>query len=301
VSELANRLEFIFGIDASSMSTLLTALGFAFVFAATLNIIVRTQKEFREGVKFSKRIAVIGAPRAGKTSLIAVLIDSIMSSDLARYTSVLGTETVDRVSRTIASIRAGIPLAPTTDSEVFNYRYLISKPLLGVIPIKYEMEFADFPGEYSDELGSSLASFDSFAGLYKKQFFDWIVRSDAYVFAVDVSELGIEKNEEGFLYLTRTTLSIKNAVLLLKQELLDKSVYRRPCALVFTKSDVYPENSEHGLLSKEQEARVMEEFQELLQFLKNNFQKFEVFFHSSYRANAAANAVTYRINRFLAP
>ena len=245
---------------------------------------------FKSGVKISLRVAVIGLPRAGKTTLIAKIFDTIMSTRYAKFMTVNGVETIDRITHYLNIIQSGGGLSPSTDNDVFAFRYIYKRAVLGLLTLKYDVEIADFPGEYSESLGSDLSQQSSFTGLYKKEFFSWIVRADRYVFAVDCEPYLQFDGGDREQYARSITLKIKNAVLLLKQELLDESVYSRPCALVFTKADVFEEVTIEADRSNILEAELnvkaaldemLGSFKELIQFLESNFKSLRVLCHSS--------------------
>lgn len=189
-------------------------------------------KLFTKGIKLSLRVAVIGLPRSGKTTLITVVFDAIMSGRLARYASVSGLETVERLTKYLSLINSGVNLGPTTDEEVFAYRYVVNRKRFGIFSTKYDVEIADFPGEYSEELSRDLQSRVKQPSLFQKEFFSWIIRADRYIFVIDAEAYRRSFMKHGSVgrpdYVSEVEIAFKNAVLQLKQEMLDERVYERP-------------------------------------------------------------------------
>lgn len=265
---------------------------------------------FLKGLKISLRIAVLGAPRTGKTTLITTVFDAIMSGRIAKHASVSGTETVQKLTADLMKIQKGHNLGPTEDKDVFAYRYTVDASTF-LYKKKYDVEIADFPGEYTEDFTSDLISQNENSGLFKKEFFSWVLRADKYIFVIDsiaFRKAVIKREQSDFI--REVEISFKNAVLLLKQELLDEKVYNRPLLVVFTKCDnflinqgdfekVYLEGErdleynfsdfqenrikEESLESAQQSMLVMRQnFSDLINFLGNNFARVEVVCHSSY-------------------
>lgn len=126
---------------------------------------------FRSGLRdagrlrFSHKVAILGYPRSGKTTLVATLLFRILSSEIAKRVRVSGQETIDRISKYNELIRSGKNLGPSTDKDVFSYRFQYDSPepllfvrLFGRAVRQYDVEVADFPGEYSRDVLDSEAS-----------------------------------------------------------------------------------------------------------------------------------------------
>lgn len=151
----------------SLLEVVSSAASFILPFITISAVLVGARAMSKDGIKISLRVAVIGLPRAGKTTLISVIFDRLMSQRHARYITVNGVETVERITRYIGIVKAGISIPPTEDKDVFSFRYFVKKPLFWVIPRRYEVEISDFPGEYSDEITSGLVGDFNPSGMYK--------------------------------------------------------------------------------------------------------------------------------------
>lgn len=270
---------------------------------------------FRKGIKQSVRIAVIGQPRAGKTTLISVIFHKIMSSKIARNATVSGEKTVDRITRHMLTLRTGKSLASTDENSVFAFRFQIKKRLLAMIPMQFDVEIADFPGEYSEQLSLDLASREEVGErLVSKEFFSWVLGADKYVFVIDV-ERAISESES---YRPKIDALIKNAVLNLKQELLDENVYERPVLVAFLKADTLfskdfeiPLHYDDAYFSeidtksvgafKDDLDQVMTTFSETIAFLKANFRRVDVVAFSSFAVNTLFEQEGKKIVDFTTP
>lgn len=288
-------------------------LSFFIVFMAVgLGAVSSINILFSKGFKFSLRVAVIGQPRAGKTTLITVIFDRVMSGKLAKNATVSGRKTVDRITSHLLTMRSGSSVKSTEDEDIFAYRFQIKRRFLRLIPNQYDVEIADFPGEYSDQLSLDLASRDhSSDNLVSKEFFSWVLQADRYIFAIDVGEW----LNDGRDYVLKIDALLKNTVLLLKQELLDESVYERPVVVIFTKSDlifskmdfVYDDPAFRKLdseLRKQSGVAVDEikkDFSPTIRFLKANFRNVRVVHFSSFAAASVYSEECGQIVEFCTP
>ncbi len=255
-----------------------------------------------------------------------------MSGAFAKYISVSGSETIDRLSAYLNLLGSGLEVGPTADNDVFAYRYLVSKPFLGIVPRKYDVEVADFPGEYTEDFSDGNSSNSYATGIFRKQFYSWVVRADRLLFTIDSAaylestirgESGARDN-----HINKIEIQIKNAVLILKQELLDEKLYLRPSLLVFAKCDcflanyLYESNPNGPLVetryrNKEfdqaivdiktnemvstQLERMRQDFGSLILFLENNFKVTKTVFHSSYCQAGVFSDSNRAIVSFLSP
>ncbi|GAA6179777.1 hypothetical protein NBRC116594_12150 [Shimia sp. NS0008-38b] len=301
------------------------AIAVLFGFAAINTVSQLLIPIFTRGIKLSLRVAVIGLPRAGKTSLITVVFDAIMSGKLAKFATVRGGQTVDRVTRYMTAMSKGINLGPTDDKDVFAYRYGVSQRRFGLIPLKYDVEIADFPGEYSKDLSENLLDQQLPTGLYKKEFFSWVLQADRYIFVIDAETFLKSEASDRSAYVSMIDVLFKNAVLHLKNELLDEKVYNRRALVVFTKCDtafcvplageseeanlVYRDHRMDNVLTDEEKltdaqnqlSQMVDQFSVTLDFLSNNFKRMDVLLHSSYFDLPFSEGANDRVVRFSSP
>lgn len=311
-------------------SPIIVALMFMGLFGTIIQAFIQIT---RKGIKLSIKVAVIGQPRAGKTTLITVVFERIMSGKLARHIRVNGTKTVERITNYLSIVRGGKGLGPTEDSDVFAYRYtaVIRRIFL---KFQYDVEVADFPGEYSealteDQIGREILN----SGLIGKEFFSWVLNADRYIFVIDLREVfgqqdelqvpshGFERHRISREYIERMDVLVKNAVLTLKQELLDQDVYSRPVLLVFSKADCllrddFSQDNESTQskgkkpnLSHKDSAisrdfggdAILDEFESLINFLRANFDSVDTIFHSSLLSNGEFSEETNELVSFMSP
>lgn len=100
----------------------------------------------------SYRVAMVGYPFAGKTTLIASLYDEAFARRLYATVRPRGSSTIDRVNSMISQIKSGHAIGPTSDQERFGFRADITWKKYG-LPRVYEVEFGDFPGGESQKYG----------------------------------------------------------------------------------------------------------------------------------------------------
>jgi hypothetical protein len=137
------------------------------------------------------RVAVIGLPRSGKTSLIASIFSFIFRNRINRSITVSGAQTIDNVNRAVALLEAGLSVGPTREGDTFVYRFrLQGTPVFSFIPRRYDVEIADFPGEYSEKLfddsRESSAQRESSMYLFNKEYYSWLLSSQVFYFVIDV-------------------------------------------------------------------------------------------------------------------
>jgi hypothetical protein len=149
-------------------------------------------------VPISHKIAVIGLPGAGKTTLITALFDLIQRGIHIKNARLHGMNTIKRVNKNVALLNSGQPIGPTKERDTFVFRFSFRKPT-AFKARSYDVEIADFPGEYSDRISlpeEEIASddLDLDYTLFNKEFFSWIASSREYVFLVDLSSIYSSEN-----------------------------------------------------------------------------------------------------------
>lgn len=104
----------------------------------------------------SHKIAVIGLQRTGKTTLITALFEYILKENKILRARLHGSNTINRINKNIARLGSG--LEPTKEVDTFAFRFSYRRPLFNissfssVLDTLYDVEMADFPGEYSADI-----------------------------------------------------------------------------------------------------------------------------------------------------
>jgi len=237
------------------------------VVGAILAILIVGNRRF----KFSHKIAVIGFPRSGKTTLIAMLFSELISSEMARRIRVSGSETTRRITEYYHRILSGKNVGPSSDEDVFSYRFEYRASIFPFYRRNFDVEIVDFPGEYSSRLAerggrvrdeaiaaeletaespeneldipnsSDPAEADSEdepdveIGMYDSAYQSWVTQADEYIIVVDTVDL-LSTLEDA----ARVQSRIYTAVVELKESSIDKtnSLHRKDVALVISKSDI---------------------------------------------------------------
>lgn len=184
------------------------------------------------------RIAMLGFPRAGKTSLICAIVDYIRKAESKGGRAVIRSEETERrLTANIKSILDGDGPLPTTDNEVFAYRVDVRVPLtvfgLSVPGLNfwYKIEIGDFPGDdtvkFAEEFGDTL---------HATPYFGWALDSNAYIFAIDCGKSFGENSGD---YISRQSSAFTEAWSRIRLYHFDNKLpmKRAPLVVVFTKAD----------------------------------------------------------------
>jgi hypothetical protein len=160
-------------------------------------------------IPVSHRVAVIGLPRSGKTTLITALFELIQRGSDIPNVRLHGLNTISTVNRYIASLNAGEKIGPTKEKDTFVFRFSYSKRR-GLLSRLYDIEIADFPGEYSEIISHNLeertqvqrettrrdsnesaliVAEDLEFTLFNKEFFSWVASSREYLFLIDLAAI----------------------------------------------------------------------------------------------------------------
>jgi GTPase SAR1 family protein len=180
----------------------------------------------------SHRIAILGFPQSGKTTLITALFEFFFRYG-ARGKSIVprGEETIRRINDNIKQLELRRPIKPTTDQDVFAYRADILLPP-GPFQRRYKLEIGDFPGE------DTLAFTEQYGDwLHSTPYFQWAVSADAFVFVVDVrTVIGANYKED----IARQKSAFRAAWQRLREHHLDGTadLSSKLLLLVFTKADL---------------------------------------------------------------
>jgi GTPase SAR1 family protein len=259
----------------------------------------------------SYRIAVLGFPQSGKTTLITAIFAYMFDHGVPGASIVpRGDETIRRVNANMQQLELGREMKPTTDQDVFAYRaeVCIAAPLLSR---RYKLEIGDFPGEstvrFSDEHGP---------WLHGTSYFDWAIDADAFILVIDTSAVLSDLSGE---YVAGQKRAFRAAWHRLKEHYLDGSadLSRRPLILVFTKADAALQRStEAPGIETLLEARAVEEpregldraalvvqtrFEDLIKYFARESRRFAVVQASIFVRAAGERLGIPQIARYVMP
>jgi len=260
----------------------------------------------------SHRVAILGFPQAGKTTLITAVFDYLFRHG-AKGRSVVprGEETIRRVNENLQQLELGRPIRPTKDQDVFAYRAELITRGSGLAR-RYKLEIGDFPGEdtvaYAEQYGD---------WLHETPYFQWAASADAFIFVVDAGSI---VGETASTQIARQKSALRAAWQRLREEHLSSpgGIVNKPLLLVFTKADLLmrqPESSEllqlgrQGLAASRQVTTaevdkcvgsVRAQFRDLIEYLERDSSKFGVIFTSVFlRDDDERLGITEIANRLL--
>jgi hypothetical protein len=169
-------------------------------------------------IPISHKIAVIGLPSVGKTTLITAMFEVIQRGDVVPNARLHGLKTIATINRYISKLAAGGAIGPTHEKDIFVFRFSYQKNIAPWLPRTFDVEIADFPGEYSEEISGGTHGLRGASGryikkqieeyqdvpseegldftLFHREFFSWIASSSTYVFVIDLSAIYGGQNPE---------------------------------------------------------------------------------------------------------
>jgi len=178
---------------------------------------------------------------------------------------------------------SGEAIGPTSERDIFVFRFSYVRTAnwlrkLLIIDDVYDVEIADFPGEYTDKLergerGSAGDIFDGgqidFGGaLFKREFFSWIASSREYVFLIDLAQ--IYSSNDVRKSIAELTARIRTSWQVIEDATSDRGIgnpRKRPVHLVFTKLDALLPLSTEGFSLTQLQASA-DDFPEAEQIIK---------------------------------
>ena len=196
-------------------------------------------------IPVSYKIAVIGLRGAGKTTLITALFELIQKGVHVERVRLHGVKTITVVNRNILHLNAGEPIGPTKEKDTFVFRFSYLKS--GFPKRFYDVEIADFPGEYSEKMSTEEIVGDNLANtaglefeftLFDKEFYSWIATSSEYLFLIDLSSIYSRRNVRRAV--AEITARIRTSWQIIEDSASDRgigSAGSRPTHLIFTKVD----------------------------------------------------------------
>jgi hypothetical protein len=170
---------------------------FLLIVLTSLSLIVAVAMVRRtlEPIPISHKIAVVGLPGAGKTTLITAIFELIQRGFPVQGIRLHGTNTIRAVNQNIACLNSGERIGPTKEKETFIFRFSYLRGALWSRRL-FDVEIADFPGESSERIsgGETPPPVDLEYTLLDREFFSWIASSREYLFLVDLSAIYSQEN-----------------------------------------------------------------------------------------------------------
>ncbi len=250
------------------------------------------------------RVALIGHRRSGKTSLITTIFNEIFAERLSGFNASLrGLSTIERINKDSRSLEEGTPLGPSSTQDIFAYSCNIGVGN-SIFQRIYKVEFADFPGNLSEELAKS----EELLLLKDPEFFKWTSTADAFIFIIDLAEY-LTSKQKGINYVALMTSNIRASwqKLVYLHEDPSNSFMNKPLVLAFAKCDLFGISNKPTKVAKtvqrimklgfdvlpnieeidiqkynEGTNRVIKDFSELITFFRNKSNKFKPIFVSSF-------------------
>jgi hypothetical protein len=130
----------------------------------------------------SIRVAILGMPQVGKTTLITACFEEIFSRRVNIRAVMSGSRTFEQLNSNISLLSSGFSLKPTRDQDVSAYRFEITPS--GLLVPRYRVEFGDFPGEDTERYVQEYGPW-----LHGTPFFEWALTCDSFAFCVDSGPL----------------------------------------------------------------------------------------------------------------
>ena len=269
----------------------------SYVFALT---IIYMKKE----LPAAYRVAVIGFPRSGKTTLITALFGELFANRLGIKAIPRGLETTERINANLEKLEIGKSIGSTTDQDVFAYRIDVIRGK-SIFERRYKVEIGDFPGEDSATFTEKFGSW-----FHQTPYFKWAMEADAFLFIIDLTPALVKTNEQTpEEYVAKMTSAIRAAWQRLNEYHYEGNteLSQKPVILVFTKTDLFgiatektdldettteilklgfdeiPKPTDIDPKKLEQgKKQILKQFSTLIQFLKKQSNNFECIFVSCF-------------------
>lgn len=247
----------------------------------------------------SHRVAIIGYPQVGKTTLITGIFEYLFRVG-AEGGSVVprGDETIRRVNTNLKQMELGRPVIPTRDQDVFAFRADVVAPG-GGLARRYKLEIGDFPGEDTVEFAEQYGEW-----LHATPYFQWAISSDAFLFVVDTASILLDSTGEE---VARQKSALRAAWQRIREYHLDHNVglSRTKVVLIYSKADLllvdrwntvairnFATGEDHPSVRKVNAAvhtaldKVMHQFDDLAEMLARESGSFETIATSIYLREA---------------
>ena len=276
---------------------------------ATLIVAFFAARIMRQRLPVAYRVAVLGFPRSGKTTLITAMFGEMFARRLVGYNvHPRGESTIERVNADLENLELGRSLGPTTDQDLFGYRAdLIVRG--GIFPRIFKVEIGDFPGEDTVKFAEDFGDW-----FHQMPYFKWAMEADAFILVVDVA--AIRGGDSAAPNVARISRAIRAAWQKLQEHHLEgaRRLGFKPVALVVMKADLLETGTavkgegrsreqiqvERGALMFE-ENRIVELFGDLLAYLRSQARVFRVIFASAFVLDKSGRLGVNELLRFILP
>jgi len=250
----------------------------------------------RKNIPRSYRIAVIGFPQAGKTSLITALFAYLFRNGIRGASIVArGEETITRINAHIADMESGVGVAPTRDQDLFAYRAEVHyRSAINFLSSRYKLEIGDFPGEQSQTFVESESPW-----LHNTNYFQWAMGADAFIFVVD-SEKAAANREN---YVARQKSAFRAAWQRIQEHHIDGSVRlsRKPVILVYSKADRELGSHFPSISSERFHGELNEKFADLIDYFQQDTKRFTTVLTSVVLENSSEKLGIQNLATFVLP
>ncbi|MBI4847989.1 MAG: GTPase domain-containing protein [Nitrospirae bacterium] len=247
---------YFFGNTIGSIDNISIIIFISSLILLMLSVVASLTQILNRDLPVAYRVAIVGFPKSGKTTLITSLFGEIFAQRVLGVNAIpTGQSTIERVNADLAKLAKGQNLGPTTDQDLFAYRTNIR---LKTFPFwsTYKIEFGDFPGEDSSEYIKNFGPW-----LHTTPFFKWMVDADAVVFVIDIGRYLDTNSRTG--YVVETTAAIRAAW----QNFVDyadsgsRLAKRKRLILAFTKADLFDAEVDplEQVLSNKKDERALNE------------------------------------------
>lgn len=278
MSELTTFFDSAAGIILTAFTGVVYAIGFAVAYFRL--------KRARENPTFrSRRIALVGPARVGKTTTVISVLDQIRRGRIYNGSARLRTEaTIARVAQLSAILNDGGFPPSTREDETNIYRFDYAIRLSSIfrliftmigIGTLYRVEVADFAGEQSERYFLPIPSLkadelpDDYGLNASHNFLKWISESDVCVVFIDC-ELYSTRGDEYVRSITEKYVTFWSFYMDVHSDIfLDKKA--PPVVLLYSKGDVLlPTNRVDFTMQMMLEEQLNRAFRDLIVFLTAN-------------------------------
>lgn len=233
--------------DSFFTSTVLGIIGFISLAFTLSSLLGNTGNQYG----YTYKIAVLGHSKAGKTTIITVLLGLIMyrkkeqlgfNNDYEIHLT--GASTIEKVTADWSILDQRTPLKSTTDQDKFAYSLRLEKKLHLSVE-KYNIEVADFPGIYSEEMSLK----EENQQLLRSNFFLWSKEAEAFMYVIDLERYLISKsNNNNNNYTNEMVNFIGNSWATIKEHNINskKDLAKVPVLVLFNKFDLLLDDLSHN-------------------------------------------------------
>lgn len=262
----------------------------------------------------SYRIAVVGFPESGKTTLITAVFAFLFRRGIKGASIVpRGEETIKRINENMEQLELGRPLGRTKDQDVFAYRAEVKLKSF-IVPRHYKLEIGDFPGENSVAFAEEYGDW-----LHLTRYFEWAISADAFLFVVDTGRVLLDDSGE---YVAGQKRALRAAWQRLQEYHLEGAadVRTKPLVLIFAKADLLLVRDSSKIrelafgqespplasldtpksLNREVDA-IIERFGDLIEYFERENRRFDIVFASVFINVKEERLGIPRIARFIMP